>query len=40
MEFVGGDDLYALIKARKRLPEIEAAYLMKGVILGLNELHK
>jgi hypothetical protein len=40
MELITGDELYTMIKARKKLPEIEAAYLLKGVMLALNELHK
>jgi len=40
MEYIGGDDLYTFIKCRKKLPEIEAAYLMRGVMLALQELHK
>lgn len=40
MEYVSGDDLYTLIKNKKKLPEIEAAYLLRGVATALEELHK
>jgi serine/threonine protein kinase len=40
MEYIAGEDLYTIIKHRRRLPEIEAAYLLKGVALALIELHK
>ena len=40
MEYIAGDDLYTLIKAKKKLPEIEAAYLLKGVVQALDALHK
>ncbi len=40
MEYIAGDELYTLIKARKKLPEIEAAFILKSVCLGLDELHK
>jgi serine/threonine protein kinase len=40
IEFISGDDLYTLIKEKKKIPEIEAAFLLKGVALALKELHK
>ena len=40
MEYIAGDDLYSFIKVKKKLPEIEAAYLMRGVMQALDELHK
>lgn len=39
MEFVQGGDLYQLIKDLKKIPEKNAAYMLKGVAEALNEMH-
>lgn len=39
MELVNGGDLYQQIKEKKRIPEKEAAYMLKGVCEALNEMH-
>lgn len=40
MELVSEGDLYSLIKEKKRIPEKEAAIMLKGVCDALNEMHK
>lgn len=40
MELVQGGDLYSLIKEKKKIPERESAYMLKGVCEALAEMHK
>lgn len=39
MEFVQGGDMYSLIKDKKKIPEKESAYMLKGVCEALHEMH-
>lgn len=39
MEMVTDGDLYSLIKEKKRIPEKEAATMLKGVCEALHEMH-
>lgn len=39
MELVEDGDLYNLIKEKKRIPEKDAAVMLKGVCEALHEMH-